>query len=214
MRLPHLFIIYLILQGCSPDKSFNEDKPIKYSYINYQIELVSDVLITADTTEYLLSVSDSIYSLKYIYQKDSQESDTVSYILKQSPDFQPKYLINRKRVEPQAFVYVANQGFRINDKIYPVYKYASNPYVTDGCVTHFWTPELGIILTRSSTWRSFRKLQTNADRINRQINLLSEVIFQDVSFYNGCDQEMELISKADSEEYYREKYKDWDEVIE
>ncbi|AHM59096.1 hypothetical protein D770_25675 [Flammeovirgaceae bacterium 311] len=204
MRLRHLFICCLIIQACSPDKSFIEEKAIKYSYVNYQIELVSEVLLTVDTTKYLFSVSDSIYTLKYINPKD-----TVSYILRADSIFQPIYITNAKDTS-DSFIYVAHLDFKINDRLYRVFKYASDPGVIDGCVTHFWTPELGIILTRSSTWRSFSKLQTNSDSINQQINLLAEVIYQDASFYNGCNKEMELMPKADAEEYYKQKYKDSD----
>ena len=204
MRLRYLFIFCLILQACSPEKDFNEGTAIKYFYVDYHIELLTEVQLIADTIEYLVSISDSVYTLQYINQKDSQLSDTVSYILKQSADFEPRFLMSGKPDKPYDLVYVDNRDFRINDKIYPVFKYASNTAAIDGCITHFWTPEFGIILTRSATWKSFSKLQTNSDSINKEINLLSEVIYQETSFYNGCTEEMELMQKDDAQKFYQD----------
>jgi hypothetical protein len=60
----------------------------------------------------------------------------------------------------------------------------------DGCVSHFWVPNIGIILKRNPSWRSFQKLRTNNDSINRQIELLTDVILQDQEFYRGCEFEL------------------------
>ena len=202
MRLLHLTILLAVIQSCSPGNSVGNEVPLKYSYVNYYVELASEVMLTVDSLDYLSSVSDSIYTLQYIYPKD-----TVGYVLRADSDFQPKY-ISKANDTSDAFVYVAHQDFKINDRIYPVFKYANDPAVIDGCVTHFWTPEIGVILTRSSTWRNFSKLQTNNDSINSEINLLAEVIFQDVAFYYGCTGEMELMPQTDAQEYRNVKYKD------
>lgn len=96
----------------------------------------------------------------------------------------------------------------IKGQYFPIYKFASNPLKIDGCYTHFWTPKIGILIARSSTWRNYRKLQTNNDSINDYINLLTEVIYQDTEFYKGCTEELELILKSDAKEFYNWKFKD------
>ena len=201
MRLLYLATLLAVFQSCNPGNSVEKEVALRYFYINYEIALLSEVMMTEDTLDYVSSVSsDSIYTLEYVYPKS-----TDGYILRADSDFEPIYISNAKDTS-SSFVYVANQDFKINDRNYQVFKYASNPGSIDGCVTHFWTPEMGIILIRSSTWRNFSKLQTNNDSINKEINLLAELIYQDVAFYYGCTEEMELIPQADMEEYYQKKY--------
>ncbi|WP_152426417.1 hypothetical protein [Cesiribacter andamanensis] len=169
--------------------------------------LYGELNLAEDSIVFKISEVDSIHTLNYIYPDGLELSDTVTYILKADKDFHPKYISSRKEAKPQDFDYVGHQEYKINDKVYPIFKYASNALTTDGCITHFWTPEIGIILTRSASWGDFGKLQTNNDSINRQINLLAELLFQDVSFYKGCTEEMELIPRDDAEEFYKEKSK-------
>lgn len=204
-----LYIIFLltIFQSCKSDQVADKDDLLTYYYVNYDIECCTELYLTENQIQYYHSITDSIYTLNYIFFKDSISTDTITYLLKEDKTFYPKYLINRKNKDHDIFLFINSITFTI-DKEYKVYKYASNPFVIDGCETHFWTPEVGIILTRSTTWRNFRKLRTNNDSINRKIDLLVELIYQDTEFYKGCLEEMELIPKKDAEEFYKWKFQD------
>jgi hypothetical protein len=197
-------MLLTISQSCKTDQVAEKGELLSYYYLEYDIECCTELYLTENQVQYSNFITDSIYTLNYIFNKDSISADTITYLLKENKNFEPKYLINGKKKDHDIFLFANSKTFTI-DKEYKVYKYASNPFVIDGCVTHFWTPEFGVILTRSTTWSSFRKLRTNNDRISRKIDLLVELIYQDTEFYKGCVEELKLIPKKDAEKYYKWK---------
>ena len=156
--------------------------------------------------EYFKELQDSIYTLTYISRLTS-DNDTVKIKLKESENFQPEYIHNGEKSKKEDFVFVSSREYKIEGQLFNVYKYAKNPFVIDGCITQFWTPEFGIIIKRSSTWRNFSKLRTSSKVNNQKIDLLFELINQDTEFYKGCYEELELIPKSDAQEFYEWKFK-------
>ena len=156
--------------------------------MSYNLEFPAE--LNLDTLELNINteIQDSVYSLTYINEKDIVH-DTVIYNLKESKNYQPEYYFNGEKAETNDFVFVSKKDYQINGQKFNVYKYARNPFAIDGCVTHFWTPKIGIIIKRSATWRNFSKLQTNDFDLNQKINLLAELIYQDTEFYKGCEEE-------------------------
>jgi hypothetical protein len=189
------------MQGCQPEQAADKSQPLTYAYLNYDIDCCTDLRLTEEAVQYTPTVTDSIYTLRYIFSTDSISADTITYILKADAVFKPQYLVNGERQEHKFFTFVSTQDFTI-DRKYTVFKFASKPFAIDGCVTHFWAPEFGIILTRSATWKSFRKLKTNNDSLNKKIHLLTELIYQDTKFYKGCTDAMELVRQKDFEEFH------------
>lgn len=208
------YLIYLtplltLFQYCKTDndQKLAKSKDLTYSYLNYSIEIGSYVNLTESKVQYTKSLVDSIYSLNYIYQ-DSNSVDTITFVLKEDKNFEPLYLENGKINNKNILHYVNSVNFYVEKnnqayKSYNVHKFAQRPDVADGCVTFFWTPELGIILERSATWNNFGKLKTNDNELNKEIDFLTELIYHNIRFYYGCDQEMELMHKGEAELIYK-----------
>lgn len=212
--MKRLFTQLLTLQvliSCHTNRD-NQEELLTYSYQEYNILCCTELHLTENQIEYSHTITDSTHTLTYVFFKDSTSADTITYFLKEDKTFEPVYLFNGKKKENDYFSLVNSVKFKI-DREYEVYKYSRNTAVSDGCTTHFWSPEIGIILTRSATWGNFRKLRTNNDSINRKIDLLAELIYQDTKFYQGCSEEMELFPKKDVEEFYKWKLNELDALI-
>lgn len=199
----HLFSILfiLVLQSCDPSQNVDPNENLTYAFLEYDLDCCSKLILTEKPVIFLQSNKKGQYSLKYVFKKDSFFTDTIIYELNEDINLEPKYFVNGEKKAIDEFRFVSWKTFNIDEE-FKVYKYAKNPFTIDGCVTHFWTPKLGIILIRTVTWRKFQKLRTNNDSINRKIDLLTELIFQDTEFYQGCSEEFELISKEDLKKYY------------
>jgi hypothetical protein len=176
--------------------------------VSYDLEFLTELYLDTVEVKIETEIQDSIYSLTYLFS-----SDTVIYNLKESENYQPKYYRNGQKVENNDFVFVAKKDYQINGQKFDVYKYTRNPMGIDGCVTHFWSPEIGVIIKRSATWRNFSKLQTNNFDLNQKINLLAELIYQDTEFYKGCVEEQELVPKSIAKEFFDWKIKEMEKEL-
>ncbi|MDF1547886.1 MAG: hypothetical protein P1P88_08680 [Bacteroidales bacterium] len=215
-KLPYILYVVFLILGCNSESNKTLDKETNFFYVRYDLEhdFGYGLGLYLDTVniKYNVEIEDSIYAIDYLYTIDSI-TDTITYKLKESDNFKPEYLLNGKKKEFDDFVYVAKENYLLQNQSFDIYKYASNPMTIDGCMTHFWTPKIGVILIRSTTWRNFRKLQTDNDSINSYVNILTELIYQNNEFFKGCTEELELISKSDAKEFYSRKYKDIIDVI-
>jgi hypothetical protein len=209
-----LYILTIILAvfACDSRKVNDTQETTKYFFVIYDLELPAE--LNLDTIEVNISteIQDSVYSLTYVNEYNIAH-DTVIYKLKESENYQPEYYFNGAKAETNNFVFVSKENSQINGQKFNVYKYARNPFAIDGCVTHFWTPEIGIIIKRSATWRNFSKLQTNDFDLNQKINLLAELIYQDTEFYKGCVEEQELIPKSIAKEFFDWRMKEMEREL-
>ncbi|MDO1451776.1 hypothetical protein Q0590_36215 [Rhodocytophaga aerolata] len=191
MRLVLLFSIFGLFSCARQEEEVAQPAgKLEYSYIAYDLECCTMVELKQQPLQYSSSVKDSIHTLTYIYEVE-QTPDTITYILKEAQKFDAQLVSkgNHMRDHMLPMVNSTSLFFFGNAEVkkeYKVYKYASNAVTMDGCVSLFWVPEIGIILKRNPSWRSFQKLRTNNDSLNRQIELLIDVIVQDQEFYRGC----------------------------
>jgi len=167
----------------------------KYLYVNFSIECCDDVRVDTTYFDYSVKATDSLY---YLFYSSILNTDRTRYTLSPNNTSNPYYSFEHKE---EKFVFVSRKTIQIGINKYKVFKYALNPFSIDGCITHFWVPEIGIILKHSSTWKNFSKLQTDNHKINSKINQLTDIIFQDETFYKGCNREYELILKEDYDNY-------------
>ena len=192
--------------------SFNKEKSVRnqtnYFFVKYDIECCTELLLDTVKVDYSVNAQDSIFILNYIYH-DDLGTDSVTYKLQEldTDRNQPLFIENGEKYEDNDFIFVSMENFKIKGLDFKVYKYAKNPFAIDGCISHFWTPKIGIIIKRSSTWRNYSKLQTDNDSINEYIDLLTELIYQNTEFYKGCNEELELIPKSIAEEFFEWKFK-------
>ena len=199
----YILTIILTIFACNPRKVDDTQKKTKFYFVNYDLEFSPELYLDTIEVKIDTKIQDSIYSLTYLYP-----NDTIIYNLKASENYQPNYYRNGQKVATNDFVFVSKRDFEINGRKFYVYKYARNPIGIDGCVTHFWIPEIGVIIKCSATWRNFSKLQTNDFDLNQKINLLAELIYQDTEFYKGCVEEQELIPKSIAKEFFDWKMKE------
>ncbi|QHT70961.1 hypothetical protein GXP67_32095 [Rhodocytophaga rosea] len=187
----------LALLSCSQKNEAElSSKEIEYYYVEYNIECCTMAGVLKQKMLHSTTVKDSMYTLTYIIE-GKQKPDTLIYRLKENHTYIPQYEYNT--IPDKLFSLVGSTSILVwGDSLltrglkdtYKVYKYASNGASMDGCYSHFWIPQFGIILKRNPTWRNFQKLRTNNDSINRQIELLTDIIYQDQDFYRGCDFEL------------------------
>lgn len=168
-----IFILafFLTIIGCKSINSKAIDKQPEYFYVQYNIECCTELYLDTVNVVYNINIKDSIYTLCYLYSSNNI-ADTITYRLKESDKFEPEYFLNGKKDNNDSFFYVLNKNYKVKGIEFKVYKYANNPFVIDGCTTHFWVPKIGVLITRSTTWRNFQKLQTNNDSINEYINII------------------------------------------
>lgn len=201
----YFLAILIMLAGCSSDIDKTADKQTNAFFVKHSCDLDGSLLLDTINIDFSKKSEDSIFILKYIYHYDT-ELDTLIYKLKESDAFKPELLYNSENVE---FVYVAKRNYRIDNVNFIVYKYAGDPSAIDGCVTHFWTLGIGILLTRSTTWRNYKKFHTSNDKINYYIDLLTEMIYQDAEFYFGCDEQIEMMSESEVKDFFDWKHNEY-----
>ncbi|PKP22521.1 MAG: hypothetical protein CVU05_03455 [Bacteroidetes bacterium HGW-Bacteroidetes-21] len=205
----YILAVIITLTGCIMKNEKSVEKQINYFFVKHNIESCNELTLDTVNVDFTQDIKDSIFTLNYIYHTNSV-IDSVTYKLKESNSYKPVLLVNNINLD---FIFVAKENFQIKGIDFMVYKYAKNPFAIDGCITHFWTPKIGILTTRSATWVNYSKLLTSNDSINEYIDLLTEMIFQKVEFYKGCSEELELIPKKDIQEFYNWKNKGIEKLI-
>lgn len=211
MKSLNLILLFLFtLQACVN----NQGKLIgnQYFFIRHKIELANEITIDTVQAEMFTEMRDSIFNVEYLIENNAKK-DTIKYRFEPSRYFNSELVINSKKYKELDFVFTSMRTYVINGKNFQIYKYAKNPLIIDGCEVHFWNPQIGVFITKSLVWKSYKKLQSRNSLENDLINLLSEILFQDYTFFNGCLEEQRLIPKSEYNEFYDWKYNDIDKII-
>ncbi|NLR95185.1 hypothetical protein, partial [Flammeovirga agarivorans] len=168
-------------------------------YLTYNYESGSEIYfdtIYIEGYEHNLGKTSQInYRLKG-KRKNWQKSYYLSEIKGQS-----KVITNETSIEDLFLVNKKSFSILNGNKLknYQVYKFAEKLHTIDGCITHFWMPEFGVMLTKSVTWGSLQKLRSTEEHKDEILQRLTNIIIQDVSFFNGCSEEKKLISLEEYE---------------
>lgn len=131
------------------------------------------------------TVKDSLYQLQYCSSPEDDQQNCYQYTL---VDEQTKkeqiYTDEDGNDEPLWLTDFRN--YTLNGKDYSVYKYLMNVTTTDGQSAHFWCPDFGIIIVKSTTWRNFKQLVSlPGNSQDHAIQALCEVVYNDQSFYTN-----------------------------
>ena len=144
-----------------------------------------------DTIDVLIIRKDSS---NYIFKSKSPDENKWSFELKFVLADSEKVITEgnwNKRGE--IYRVIDRKGFRLyyyGSKYYFVYKILNYSYEADSQGLLFWSPEFGIILDRSLTWRSFVRYEyLNDESKNEIIRHLCFSIMNDKEFYNEPDWE-------------------------
>ena len=125
-----------------------------------------------------VSNNKSIVKLKYLYEDhivDEYILDTLDYS-------NCEYYRNNAKID---FVFVKSHLFYINGKKYIALKYSSNFQAADGCINHFYVPNIGFILINSRTWGNYQKMWLD-NTLQNEIDILIELMILNYKFYYGC----------------------------
>jgi len=146
-----------------------------YLRTNFDIEIADEVY----TETYPINLN-QIQDGKMVKLIMQSEQDTVIYELSEN-ESNGRYSRNGKS-EP--ITLLDKKDYQMDGQAYPIYKYGLNMIEMDGCSTHFWSPEFGILLIHSATWGGFSQIRPQ-DK-NELIDQLSRIIMNDKKFYEGC----------------------------
>lgn len=171
-----LFMIFVLFFSFSCNVKENKNV-IMYKLYIYEHD---EVTINTEKIKFSKIISGNSYNLKYqsLDKKNSYEYFFVDDTTKHQ----------QKRVNPEGDVdNLLLEDFKIvsiNENKYKVYKFSTNSGAIDKTTFIYWSPDLGIVLFKSKTWRSFKKLLSD----NPDINSLSKVIIGDKVLWGNSSQ--------------------------
>lgn len=117
--------------------------------------------------------------LHFIYKKES-----------------PEILIVRSK-DTIATYSIANNFYNIGEKKYSVYKLEELTGSIDGGLIHYFSPEIGTIITKSDTWFSFKEIINTPLLKEKDLEILKSCIYND--FELNPQKEIEIPSPPPNE---------------
>jgi hypothetical protein len=166
-------LVQLFLYSCKKEKLKS------YRRVTYRTIDIDHSSIVKNNYIFKDSISNKCYELKFY--KTLQEIPAFQYILSKDSGFNYKF-ISKNNVK--ALFLEQKYCFSIDKRNYQVYKFIENKNITDGEIIHFWSPDYGILLIKSSTWNVFTKLiNTDNDTTNEKVEILCDYIFNNRNMY-------------------------------
>jgi hypothetical protein len=179
-------IIIIYLSNCNNKKTVaNEStKMVVYRYDSHSQDFIDTIVVNIDRID----------SSNYSYKFKSPNSDKWSFELKLRIDDSVLVIPEGNlKTEEVMFICVDRKMVRLyynGDKYYTIYKILRLPHAIDSQGLIFWSPEFGIILERSLTWKTFIRFEYLKDETkNNIIRHLNYSIMHDNVFYNLPDWE-------------------------
>jgi len=160
----------LLIEGCKIGYVKKENDFCQYRVIKNNMILYKSLILiqTKNNDTFKLKYSDSSYQAIYYLSSHRKFNDFVVY--------------NRK--DTQQLSFVGKRIYRLGKDNFDIYKYIENKGVTDGEFCLFWSPNYGILVERSNTWRNIRKLiSSGREKQDDTIAILCDIIFGDIDFY-------------------------------
>lgn len=155
---------------------------VVYREITYE---PGGIEIKEEVVDFTQTVKDSLYQLRYCHSSEDNQQTCYQYSLVDTQASEEQVYINTSGNNERLW-FADFKEYTFNGESYKVYKYFMDIVTTDGRSEHFWCPQFGIIIIKSSTWKNFKQL-VNLQGNNQQstIQALCEVIYNDRSFYSG-----------------------------
>ena len=177
------FILILLLFNSCDNKKLMQKEQTKMVICGYS-DIFQDFI---DTLDVLIKRIDST---NYIYKSRSLDENKWSFELKFELEKDTVKVItegnwNKKDEVYKAIDRKAVKLYYYGNRYYFVYKILRYSPAVDSEGLIFWSPEFGIILERSLTWRSFGRFEyLSDDSKNEIIRHLCFLIMNDNKFYN------------------------------
>jgi hypothetical protein len=180
-----LSTLFLILFPSCDNKEMEKTEQMKMVVYFYS-SIFQDRI---DTSDVLIKRIDST---NFIYKSKPPDENKWSFELKFELKDTIKVLTegNWNKID-EVYKFIDRKGFKLyyyGNSYYFVYKILNYSYAIDSEGLIFWSPEFGIILERSLTWRSFARFEyLNDESKNEIIRHLCFSIMNDKEFYNQPD---------------------------
>ena len=166
--------LLIIFVGSCDNKSNNDNQHWR---TDYEVDISTEIYTQTYPINYSLRQEGETTILTYITSQD-----TTIYRL-QEDEKEGQY---SSKGQVETLWLIDKKELLVNGETYPIYKYGMNMLVADGCTIHFWSPKLGILLTRSASWGSFSRIKASNNQKNNLTDQLSNIIMNDRKFYGGC----------------------------
>ncbi len=174
IRVFNLILLAIIIIGCKQTKRLNNEQ---FLVFHYSERFQFDSIDTIDVHRAKLTNSFFIYKSNGL----KPEGWSTDYRFCTNDSVKPYSVEGILKVIDRKFI-------RINypkEQYYYVYRLLTYDHSIDSQTLHFWTPEYGIILSRSLTWRTFDRYEILNDEIkNQTIRNICFLIIDDKDFYN------------------------------
>jgi hypothetical protein len=171
---------FLLLAGCGE----NKDLYVKYKSFEFDVD---NITVSLEASDYDFQKSDSGTRLRYCVK-----SECVGYWLRDSVS---AYI--SETGDTLDLLFANEEEYRINDSVYVVKKFTLDRNAIDSESQHYWSPEFGIILIKTTTWGGF-KIMTQTSRGSQDVlNTLTTVLLKDVLVQN-VNQKSEVIDSLTS----------------
>jgi hypothetical protein len=174
----------LVLVLCPFISGYFGFEKTEYRYYDYDIGGVS---IYNQEVELIEERNGETYVLTYCKEK----SNCFSLCLKNDENIKIQKYIDQEGVIVDLYLEEV-KSFIINNKRYDVFKFVKNPFLKDGSSFYFWTPDFGIVLSKSNSWNSFFYLQSLKGKSPKDLNDLVFLIFNDRDFYFGWNDSVKI----------------------
>lgn len=161
------FLVLFFALSCS-----KEDADRRYCiYTSYEYE-ANNIITSREKLEINTSNVEDQYKVEYCDKKGC-----VKYMLSTNSEGENKYI--SLEGDTLNLVFEEMSEYLINGESYPIYKYLLNPLIIDGETQHFWSPQLGILLIKSSTWKSFKHLSETSQWDKTVLDPLLMILLND-----------------------------------
>jgi hypothetical protein len=157
-----LFCLSLLI-GCTENKG----SYVQYKYFEFEVDnaVVSSEKLTCD-----MQRTDEGIKLKYCI-----ESKCINYWLR---DTIGTYI--SETGDTLDLLFTDETEYRVNGTVYPVKRFTLDKNAIDSESQHYWSPEFGIILIKTTTWGGL-KIMTQTNFGNQDIlHTLTTVLLKDV----------------------------------
>lgn len=149
------------------------------------------VLLSCNSNTTVLKYSIYDYEIDRIYSKEKNlidyklEEDKLTYCYEDQCE---SYIIQNEMSkfissggDTSSLLLDKKVNYILNDKQYEIYRYLLGTSKIDGETQHYWSPNFGIILVKSSTWNGMRVLNKKNCPDEDVLNSLLTVLLTDES---------------------------------
>ncbi len=186
-----LVILFCCIIFCSCQNKGNDGAQAKAVNENDSLKLFSAI------------IKDSAYFIRYQFSKRVNANGIIDYVYNSSSEkgfailcdtaSKSFKLITNGR-DTSVLSFETDRFYTVNGKDYKVVKLISDKGVTDGEVSYFISPDFGLLLNRSNTWRIGKVLSSEKDNSNENLQLTALLykLLTDEEFFKNPIQEPKI----------------------